>query len=355
MVNSASSFSGVARGGGAPPYLVLRADAGGLQGSGHVMRCLALAQAWIAQGGSATLATIDPPAPLAARAAAAGVAVAPIVGAQGTAQDAAATRALANGASALVIDGYHFDAAFMAAVADAAPTCAIDDAGRLSRYPVRWILNQNAHAHADLYATKADGATLLLGGAFALLRPEFMTPPTLPRRGLFATFGGVDPHGASEKFLDAVAAWPRPPNDAVTLAIGAANVRAVALEARAAQIGVIAARDVRDMAARFSAAALVVTAGGSTLWEGCACGAPMLVVSVIPEEAESAAALAARGGCRYVGALGDLATEAWTGAIAALWGDGVARDAMGASARALVDGQGAARVAALLRDGATPR
>lgn len=348
MVNSASSFSGAR-------HLVLRADAGGLQGSGHVMRCLALAQAWIAQGGAATLATIDPPPPLAARVAAAGVRVAPIAGRQGTTQDATATRALAADASALVIDGYHFDAAFMADVADAAPTCAIDDAGRLSRYPVRWVLNQNAHARAELYAAKADGATLLLGGAFALLRPEFTTPPTSPRRGLFATFGGVDPHGASEKFLDAVAALGEPPDGSVALAIGAANVRAAALEARAGQVGVTAAHDVRDMAARFSGAALVVTAGGSTLWEGCACGAPMLVVSVIPEEAESAEALAALGGCRYVGALTALAPEGWAGAIAALWRDAPARAAMGVKARALVDGQGAARVAAILRGGATPR
>lgn len=336
----------------------MRADAGGLRGSGHVMRCLALAQAWIDTGGAVTLvAAAGLPPPLAARARAEGIGVVEIAEPPGAMSDAAATRALVAevGAAALVIDGYQFDAAYIAAAAGAAPTCVIDDGGHVARYPVRWVLNQNAHARPELYAAKAEGATLLLGGAFALLRREFRAPPQAPRAGVFATFGGVDPHGASEVFLEAVARLGADAPEGIVLAVGAANGRADALERQAQTVGVAVVRDVRDMAARLAGAALVVTAGGSTLWEGCACAAPMLVVSVIPEEAESAAALAARGGCRYAGPLAAMAPDALAAEIAALWSDGAARAMISGKAHALVDGQGAARVASILRGGATPR
>lgn len=354
MVNVASSF----RPGQPPaPHLVLRADAGGLRGSGHVMRCLALAGAWIDAGGTVTLAAAELPAPMAARAEAEGVAVVKLPVAAGSPDDAAATRdvALSSAATALVVDGYHFDAGFFSAVAAAAPTCVIDDGAHVARYPVRWILNQNAHAQPALYDGKAGGAELLLGGAYALLRREFAAPQATARRGLFATFGGVDPHGASDVFLDAYARLGAAAGIEATLAIGAANPDAERLAARAMSVGVTPARDVRDMAVRFAQAELVVTAGGSTLWEGCACAAPMLALSVIPEEAESAAALAARGGCRYVGPRAGLAPEDIAAAIAELWSDAPARAALGRNARALVDGQGAARVAAILKGVSTPR
>ena len=49
------------------PPLILRADAGGSLGSGHVMRCLALGEAWVDGGGSAVIVSADIPEALAAR------------------------------------------------------------------------------------------------------------------------------------------------------------------------------------------------------------------------------------------------------------------------------------------------
>lgn len=326
----------------AGPLIALRADAGGLRGSGHVMRCLALARAWIARGGRATLLSAELPEALAARAEAWGVDVRRIAAPAASIEDAAQTAALAADASWLAIDGYDFSTAFLAA---AGPTrrVVIDDVAALDAYPVDVVINQNAHASAAAYARSAPGARLLLGGRYALLRPEFAAPPTRERAGIFATFGGVDPHGASETFLAACAGRAD-----VSLAIGAANARADALAAEASRCGVAAHRDVKDMAAAFAGAALVVTAGGSTLWEACACAAPMIVISVIPEEAASAQALAAQGGCVYLGPLDRMSPRLIGEAIDALMRDDARRAALGAAARAMVDGRGADRVAAAL-------
>jgi len=318
------------------------------------MRCLALAEAWIAGGGEAMLASASIPAPLAARATRCGVDLRAIDDAPGSPQDAAHTRAAAVGATALVIDGYVFNSDYLDRIAGAAPTLVVDDAARLPRYRARWILNQNAHAGPHAYDSRNGGAALLLGGKYALLRGEFadLGEAKAARQGLFATFGGVDPFGASFVFLKACARLAG--RIQTSLAIGAANPRAEEIARAAEAAGIDGIVDVRDMARRLSSAALVVSAGGATLWEGCASRAPMLVVSVAPEEAMSATALAATGGCRYLGPLDGLDPARWAEEMCALWADAAAREDLGAQARKICDGGGARRVAEILAS-ETPR
>jgi hypothetical protein len=72
-------------------------------------------------------------------------------------------------------------------------------------------------------------------------------------------------------------------------------------------------------------------------------------------EAMSAAALAARGGCRYVGPLDSLDARRLADEMADLWQDAPARAALGASARRVVDGAGASRVVAAILGAETGR
>src|SRR5262249_11944476 len=90
------------------PLLLLRADAGGATGSGHVMRMLALAAAWADAGGASALASFQIPTALAARAAEAGVDVAPLDTPAWDAAGATRLRAIAEGrgARAVAIDSY---------------------------------------------------------------------------------------------------------------------------------------------------------------------------------------------------------------------------------------------------------
>lgn len=332
--------------------LILRADAGGTQGSGHVMRVAALGQAWIATGGRCVLASAELPEGVASRLKGiAGLTIEPIAAPAWSGGDAETLLALAarEGAKAIVADSYLYGAAYLTALARRGlVTVSIDDMGRLPSYPCDVIVNQNLHADAALYNGKAGDAVLMLGPSFAILRPEFAAAraardlPLVARRMLI-TFGGVDPKGASMKALDAL----RLLGDAVSaeLVVGAANPRADEIIAAAAGIAnVEIVRNVADIAARLAHADIVLSAGGTTVWEAACMGAPMLLVASAPEEAVSAGLLVKGGACRFLGPVEALEPQGIATAIEDFAGDLAARARSNVLGSALVDGLGAARV-----------
>lgn len=333
--------------------LILRADAGGDQGSGHVMRVAALAQAWTAAGGTCVLASADLPAAIAARLAPiAGLRLAPMAAPAWSGADALALADLATreGAKAVVADSYLYGSDYLAALAGRGLiAAAIDDMGALGAYPCDLIVNQNLHADAALYHGKAGDAVLMLGPSFAILRPEFAAargPRDLPlaARRVLVTFGGVDPKGASVKALDALRLLAGQAE--AELIIGAANPRADEIKAAGAgltHVEIVAG--VTDMAARLARADIVLSAGGTTVWEAACMGAPMLLVAAAPEEAVSAGLLAKGGACRFLGPVEALDGKAIAEAIADFSGDLAARARASVLGQSLVDGLGAARVA----------
>ena len=91
------------------PTLLLRADANTSMGTGHVMRCLALAQAWQDRGGTASFVAAEMPQSLRNRLAEEGVSIQHSEGPAGSVAEAEALAALAKrlNADRIVLDGYH--------------------------------------------------------------------------------------------------------------------------------------------------------------------------------------------------------------------------------------------------------
>lgn len=321
------------------------------------MRCLALGEAWVDSGGSCVLVSATLPEGLAARAAAGrGFTVRHIDAPAWSPADAAAVATLARdlNAPAVVTDSYLYEATYLAALqAGALHVTAIDDLARLKSYPCDVLVNPNLAGVDALYAGKADGATRLLGPRYVMLRREFAVHRNSVRsiapvaRRLLTTFGGVDPRNGGAVALEALAQLP---HLSVDFVIGAANARGDELAAKAATLdNVTVLRDARDMAARMMACEMILSAGGTTVWEAAALGAPMLLAAAAPEEAAAATRLARGGLCRFLGDIDALSAPALAAAIDDFAQDMAARARSSVLGRELVDGRGAERVVETIR------
>jgi UDP-2,4-diacetamido-2,4,6-trideoxy-beta-L-altropyranose hydrolase len=344
------------------PLLVLRADGGSTIGLGHAMRMIALGEAWIERGGRATWLAADAPGSVVGRAEAAGIGVAPLASAAGSAADATAVldRLEGDRTAAIVVDGPAFGVAYLDTLAPvAARLMVVDDMASLARYPSALVLNQNAHADRASYPT-APGPRYLLGLRYVMLRHEFRrgTAPRDPvperARRVLVTFGGADVAGLTMRTIHAIERLDSSlrRDVEVDVVIGAANGDAASIERSAAvsPMALSVARAVDDMPTRMARADLAIVSGGSTVWELARVGCPALVVESAPAEAFLVRGLEKVGLFDRLGPAAELADDTLVAAIARRLDDVEWRAAMGRLGPELVDGHGADRVVAELRN-----
>lgn len=337
------------------PSLLIRADGSAVIGAGHVMRCLALAQAWQLSGGRAVFLQAETTPALGQRLRQAGCETRTLSASAGSATDAAETirEAQACGAAWIVGDGYHLDTAWQQQIRNAGlRLLLLDDYGHASHYHADIVLNQNLSADAALYAHRDASTRLLLGPRYALLRREFLAAAHAPRdfsapaRRVLVTLGGSDPDNVTAQVLAAVRLLP---DLEVRVVIGGSNPhRAALLAAAAANPAVRCEVDATDMPGLMAWADVAITAGGSTSWELACAGLPALQLVLAPNQAGIAAALERAGATINLGDFRTVAAETIAARLAALCADSARRAAMSASAARLVDGHGARRVAAAL-------
>ncbi|CAK0776265.1 UDP-2,4-diacetamido-2,4, 6-trideoxy-beta-L-altropyranose hydrolase [Gammaproteobacteria bacterium] len=263
----------------------------------------------------------------------------------------------------IVLDGYHFDPNYQAAVrALGIPVLVLDDMAHHCCYHADLLLNQNAGAEALHYTADPD-TRLLLGPRYCLLRPELRAArdamqadasergiemASRPRR-LLVTMGGADPHGLTSLALRAVAKLG--PTWETKVVVGSVFHRQIELCKQAADLpGVEIHTDVRDMSLLMTWADLALSAAGTTTWELACLGVPTLL-TVVADNQFSVARTAAEAGCAI-----DL--DWWEGltatdlavALEQLAADATRRAAMSTAGRALVDGKGVTRVIQAMRE-----
>jgi UDP-2,4-diacetamido-2,4,6-trideoxy-beta-L-altropyranose hydrolase len=341
--------------------LVIRADASRAAGTGHLMRALALAQAWLDGGGRVRWLLTAAPEPLEARVASEGIDIIALGAPAGSDEDASALRSeLERDERAVaVVDGLEFSAAYLSALGpESRRVLLVDDDAAHDAYPVGFVLNQNAHAERAAYPPDAP-ARFLLGTTFALLRREFRPDPAgraVPERArhLLITLGGADPGGVTRRVVAAVAELPGELREGaeVRVIVGAANSDGGQLEAEArrlsGRLAVQIERAVIDMPALLAWADLAITSGGSTVWELARMGCPALVIETVPVEALLVGGLARVGLDDRLGHADDLDGATITAAVTARIDDQRWRQEMSARGRKLVDGRGATRVVGVL-------
>jgi UDP-2,4-diacetamido-2,4,6-trideoxy-beta-L-altropyranose hydrolase len=334
--------------------LLLRADANARIGSGHVMRCLALAEAWQERGGQATFLTAMKSPSLRARLESEDVRTVEVAAEPGDADDAGQAAALARelNASWVVVDGYHFGAAYQQAIKDAGLRLLfIDDNGHAEHYCCDLLLNQNAHACEGLYASREPGTRLLLGTRYSLLRREFWPWRQWRRRiapvagKVLVTLGGSDPDNVTLKVIRALGQTALQDVEATVL-VGGDNPHYAELHAAAGEspTAIRLEQNATNVPELMAWADLAVSAGGSTCWELALMGLPSLVIVLAENQRLSSEALGARGAAVCLGWAERVSSEHLAAELCRLGRSRERRSEASRKARELVDGHGGTRV-----------
>lgn len=339
--------------GPAAPLAVVRADAGPAIGIGHVMRCRVLAAALAARGwrtGFAVSAETPAAAPDA-------IGDAPLIlepGLPPALEPAALARRWPEGARLLVVDHYRRDAAFERACRPwARAVLAVDDLADRG-HDADVVLDANLGRRAADYDGLAPGARRLIGPRWLPLRPEFarLRPAALARRAeagpvrrVLVCLGGTDPGGHTALALETLAGL----DDTITVDVvtGPAAPHLDALRGLLPRLPFAATLHVGSgrIADLMTEADLAIGAGGSMGWERCCLGLPSTALIVADNQRQATRALEAAGAALAVEADAPDARARLGLALETLLTDAVARARMAAAAAALVDGQGADRVA----------
>ncbi len=322
-------------------------------GTGHIMRCLALAQAWQDAGGHAVFVAESLTAATKERLTAESCDVMAVSTPAGTAEDAQETIRMGDtlGARWIVVDGYHFNEDYQRTLKRAGfKVLFLDDYGHAKSYSADLVLNQNLSASENLYPNRGVETKLLLSPKYALLRREFSSWRTWTRvvrsdcRRLLVLMGGSDPANLTARVLEAVAGGDSDGFE-MKVIVGGSNPHGPELECMAARSGakIEFLTDVYNVSDLMAHSDVAISAAGSTCWELCMLGVPSLLIDVAENQTANAEELNRRHCAIHIGNRTVTAREIVNGLIS-LAGAESLRRSLSQNSRKLVDGNGSLRV-----------
>jgi UDP-2,4-diacetamido-2,4,6-trideoxy-beta-L-altropyranose hydrolase len=254
----------------------------------------------------------------------------------------------------LVVDHYALDQRWEEALAaHYRQLLVIDD---LADRPHRCnlLLDQNLGRQLQDYAGLVPThCQVLTGPHYALLRPEFaaLRPYSLQRRQaqptlrqLLITMGGVDQPNATGQVLQALKTCALPQASRITVVMGLTapwlqNVRELAAQMPWPTEVVV---NVNDMAQRMAVSDLAIGAAGSTSWERCCLGVPTLMAVLAENQQPGAQAMEAAHAARLIGAVSDIARN--LPLVVAELIESEPHSRMSLAASAVTDGRGVEKV-----------
>jgi len=360
--------------------LAFRVDASLNIGSGHVMRCLTLAEVLQDQGIECQFICREHPGHLCGVIQAYGYTVHKLsmeeaspelepyysnwLGARWS-QDAAACIAILSKlkASWLVVDHYALDhrweTSVLAGLGDSAPLLLVIDDLADRSHVADLLLDQNlGRRRGDYRKLVPSTCRILAGPHYALLRPEFREwrDISVTRRirksrikRILISLGGVDKDNVTGRILEALSTYDLPNDLEIVVVMGAAAPwrELVAEQAKKLPWRINVEFNVHNMAQHMAEADLAIGAAGSTSWERCCVGLPTLIVELAGNQTKIARALVEKDAALPLN-LEDLEVSLKTNLVKLA--DPRLVKTMSARAAAVVDGLGSSRIAAEIKN-----
>lgn len=310
--------------------VMFRTDASLQIGTGHVMRCLTLADALSAKGANCQFICREHPGNLIEFIRGKGYVThaLPMRAARETfgnevmhahwlgatqAQDAEACLPVlaTRHPDWLIVDHYALDTRWECALAPHYIKLMVIDDLADRPHECNLLLDQNyGRGTSDYCLLVPEACHLLCGSAYALLRPEFaaLRPYSLQRRAqpvlrkLLISMGGVDKDNVTGQILQALQTSPLPVDCRITVVMGVTapwleDARRQALNMPwPTQVLV----GVSDMAQRMADCDLAIGAAGSTSWERCCLGVPTIMLALAENQLKAAQELERSGAAQLI-------------------------------------------------------
>jgi UDP-2,4-diacetamido-2,4,6-trideoxy-beta-L-altropyranose hydrolase len=353
--------------------ILIRIDASVQIGTGHVMRCIPLAQAWQDRGVDVTFLGHCDSESLHQLIIDEGFDFIPIEKPHPDPYDLNRTleilKQLKTQNSKLItwlaLDGYHFTPDYQKAIRENGyRLLVIDDMAHLDHYHADILLNQNVHASSLHYSCDRD-TVKLLGCEYVLLRREFLKYKDWKReihnkaKNILVTMGGADSKNVTLKVIKALKLLNDPdlefkvvvgPNNphVDTLKNAIHNAPPAPLN-RAPLLGIQPGCSMRlvlnatNMSELMAWADVAVSAGGATCWEMAFMGLPNAILVLAENQRKNAESLASAGIALNLGWYEEINELGLTETLNVLMSDQICRKEMSAKGRKLVDGAGTHR------------
>ena len=346
--------------------VVVRADASLDIGSGHLMRCLTLADQLRSEGTEVAFICCDLPGEMFDLLHNRGYRFSKLpldkAGKNSQQFDAeqtikAAGKLFSGIVDWLVVDHYQLDAAWERLLRPHVCNLMVIDDLADRKHDCDVLLDQNLH-RVEM-ETRYDKLILpnckkLLGPKYALLRPEFKEARSELKvrdgsvKRIFVFFGGSDSKNGTAKALRAIQQIVSA-DIAIDVVVGSTNPH---LEDIAGLCSVLPDAklhlQINNIAELMSSGDLSVGAGGATTWERMCLGLPSIVMSVADNQRTVSHGLAQAGLIEYIGSVSDVRDIDLIVAIKRLIENKNQRLSFSSKTQLLVDGLGAARITDIL-------
>lgn len=336
--------------------VIFRADASTDMGSGHVMRCLALAAELRRGGATVEFIHRQQAGDLAKYILEAGGYQVHVIDHEFASETDAdlSAEALAGyeRPAWMVVDHYDLGRRWEVAIRPHVERLMVIDDLADAPHDCDALLNQNLLEDSNVYdRLLPEASQRLIGPQYALLRPEFaiqrerLVPKPAGVKRILVSFGGTDPTGETGKFLRQLRESQFHGNVEVDCVVGQGTSDISELRRLSEDMtGVHLHVQTQEIARLMSLADVCIGAGGATTWERLCLGLPTLAVAVAANQVPNCELLSERGYCYY---LGDATTVEidYLGALDHAVVNEAQLAAIAAKGMTLVDGLGATRVA----------
>lgn len=184
----------------------------------------------------------------------------------------------------LIIDSYYVTIQYLESLMNYTKVIYIDDMN-FFKYPVSMVINYNIYYKMFSYTEIYNGTEthLLLGCKYVPLREEFKSIKYTCRERVnkvLITTGGADKHNVAGKLLNKILEMKLFKGIEFHIVVGILNSNLDYLNELSDKCNsIILHKDVKTMSELMRDCDIAITAGGSTMYELCACGVPSICFS----------------------------------------------------------------------------